>query len=134
MAVNIGQGTILKIGGNAVFQVVEIAGPDYSVPKVEKTNLADVYRRYRAGLPEVGTATFTLQYDPSNSGHMGLTNAIEQFPQTLQMISILFNTANGNNAFNCNGFISKFAFQGMNQDDNLEVAAEITFDITPVFT
>ncbi len=128
MPINIGQGTIIKMGGSSIAQVVEIDGPDYTVPSVDKTNLADVFRRMRAGLPEPGKATFTIQYDPQAATHNTITNAIQTFPQTVTAFIILWNTVNGADSWNCNGFITKFHPKGMNQDDNLEADVEIQFD------
>ena len=134
MPINIGQGTIIKMAGTAIVQVVEIDGPDYTVPSVDKTNLGDLFRRYRAGLPDLGKATFTVQYDPQAATHNTMTNAMAVFPQPVAAFQILWNTANAADSWNGNGFLTKFHPKGMNQDDNLEADIEIQFDNGPTIT
>ncbi len=138
MAVNVGQGTILKMTISstltAIFQCKEIDGPDVTVPDIDKTNLADVFRRKRAGLPDPGKMTFTIQFDPADATHVALLAAVLPWPQASVAWTLTFNTQSGTAHAAFNAFISKWHMQGMNQEDNLEAELELTLDTLPVFT
>jgi hypothetical protein len=136
MAINAGQGTILKfaVSGTltALAQVVEVDGPDATVGTKETTNLSSVAKTYRATLPDGGTVTATIQYDPADTTHENLTAMINTWPQAAASGSVTFNTASGSHgaAFSC--ILTRFHPKGMNQEDNLE--ADIEFKITGVVT
>jgi hypothetical protein len=125
VAINIGQGTILKNASAAIAQVLEVDGPDVTVPAVDSSNLSSVVRAYRPGLPDSGKLTFTIQYDPAGATHTALTTAISAFPQALVVWTLLFNTVGGADSAAFSGFLTKFHPKGMNQDDNLEADVEI---------
>jgi|SRR6516162_6489662 len=131
MAVNVGQGTILKMTITtltAIAQVVEIDGPDITVPSIDKTNLADVIHRYRAGLPDSGKVTATIQYDPADATHVALTTAANQWPQAPVVWNQVFNTTGGPHMMAYTAFLTKFHPKGMNSDDNLEADIEMQID------
>lgn len=135
MAINAGQGTVLKFTISstltAITQVVEVDGPDATVGTKETTNLSSTSKSYRATLPDGGTVTATIQYDPADTTHEALTTAINAWPQAAVGASITFNTTGSHGAaFNC--ILTRFKPKGMNQEDNLE--ADIEFKITGVVT
>jgi hypothetical protein len=137
MAVNVGQGTILRITISstltAVAQVLDITGPGITVEKIKKTNLADVAVRYRAGLPEGDPCTYTIQYDPADATHQALITAASTWPQQLMACTETYNTIGGADKATFNAFVSKFSPKGMNQEDNLEADVELQPDGIPVF-
>ena|SRR5271166_4595728 len=132
MAVNVGQGTILKMTISstltAIAQVLEISGPDVSVGAKDKTNLSDVVKRYRAQLPDMGKVTFSVQYDPADSTHQALTTAVNTWPQAPVIWNQIFNTISGNDKAVYSAFLTKFSPKGMNQEDNLEADIELQID------
>lgn len=138
MAINVGQGTILKMTISSVLtaiaQVVENEGPGISVPKVKKTNLADVAARFRAGLPEGEALSFTIQYDPVDTTHAALVTAISSWPQVPLVWNVIFNTVAGTDKAVLTAFLTKFMPKGMNQDDNLEADIELQPDGLPTFS
>jgi hypothetical protein len=138
MAINVGQGTILKMtissSLTAIAQVVEISGPEVTVGKKEKTNLSDVAVRKRAQLPDGGTVSFTIQYDPADSTHTALTTAVNSWPQAAVVWNQIFNTVAGTDKAVYTAFITKFAPKGMNQEDNLEADLELEIDGVPTWS
>ncbi len=137
MAVNVGQGTILKTtissALTAIFQLLEADGPEVTVDSKEKTNLADVTKRYRAMLPDGGKPSFKVQYDPNDPTHAFMYAQVVTWPQPIIAWSMIFNTQSGTAGFTFNAFISKFKTIGMNQEDNLEAELELQIDGVPVF-
>ncbi len=136
MAVNVGQGAILQATISStltpIFQLLEGEGPEFTVPSKDKTNLADVARRYRAGLPDGGKLTWTVQYDPADATHQWVLAQIIIWPQQLVAWKLIVNTATGTAGWNFNAFLTKFAVKGMNQEDNLEADMELQVDGLPV--
>jgi hypothetical protein len=132
MAVNVGQGTILQATITSsltpIFQLLEGDGPEVSVPKKDKTNLGDVLRRYRAQLPDLGEANFTVQYDPADGTHHFLVTQILIWPQPIIAWKLIFNTASGTAGATFQAFLNKFSPKGYNQEDNLEADIGLTLD------
>jgi hypothetical protein len=135
MAINAGQGTVLKFNTGsaltAIAQVVEIDGPEATVGTTPTVNLSSVSITKRALLPDGGKLSATVQYDPSDATHQFLHTKINQWPQTAFAGSVTFNDA-GPGSATFNGLLTKFKPIGMNQEDNLE--AEIEIDITGLVT
>ena len=131
MAINVGQGTILKmiVGGNstAVAQVLEVTGPEVNVGAADTTNLGSTSKRKRAQLPDAGPLSFSVQYDPADNTHIAITTLVNTWPQQTAACEVDFNTANAHKA-SFQGFVSKFAPKGMNTEDNLEADVELTID------
>ncbi len=138
MAVNVGQGTILKMtisaSLTAIAQVTEIEGPEVTVPAIDKTNLSDVYKRWRPGLPEPGKVSFKIQFDPADTTHQALSTAANTFPQPIVAWTITYNTQSGTAHDSFTGFVSSYKKTGMNQEDNLTGELEIQMDSLPVPT
>lgn len=128
MSINPGQGTTLSIG-SAVTQVLEVDGPETTVEPKETTNLASVVKSYRMLIPDGGTASCRIQYDPTV--HHTLTTLINAYPQVAQSCTVTFNDA-GPGAATFSAFLSRFKATGMNQEDNLE--AEIDLKINGLVT
>ena len=129
MAINPGQGTIVKMTISStltvVAQVVEGSGGGITVPKVKTTNLASVTQVFRAGLPEGEEFSFTIQYDPTNAQHEAIIAAAASWPQVPVNWEVIFNTAAGTDNVQFSCFVTKFSPKGMNQDDNLEADVSI---------
>lgn len=60
-------GALLEVGC-----VTTINGVDTTVEQVEITCLADLARRYMAGLATPGAATFGINFDPADTSHVRL--------------------------------------------------------------
>ncbi len=137
MAVNVGQGTILKATISSVLtaiaQVLEISGPDITTGAKETTNLGSTSKSRRAQLPDTGPITFTIQYDPSDTTHQFLLTQINTWPQGLVAWELVFNTSPAHN-YSFNAFISKLSPKGMNEEDNLEADIELTISGIVTFT
>jgi hypothetical protein len=135
MAVNIGQGTILKATISstltAIFQLLEVEGPEVTVGGKDKTALADVAVRMRAQLPAGGKPTFKVQFEPTDATQEWCYAQVVSFPQPAVAWRLICNTASGTAGFSFNAFISKFGLIGMNQEDNLEAELELTIDGVP---
>lgn len=129
MPVNVGQGTILEatIGATLtpIAQVTEIDGPEVTVGTAETTNLASLYKTYRAQLPDGGTVSFTIQYDPAGTTHTQIAEWVNVWPQQLVAWSITFATAGGTDKVTFSAFVTKFKTIGMNENDNLEAECEL---------
>jgi hypothetical protein len=129
MAINVGQGTVLKATISStltvIAQVTEIDGPAVEVGAKETTNLASTSKTYRAQLPDSGTVSFTIQYDPANTTHTQLTAWANTWPQTLIVWNVLFNTTGGSDTAAFSAFLTKFKPKGMNEEDNLEADVEL---------
>jgi hypothetical protein len=135
MAINVGQGTVIKFTISstltALTQVVEIDGPDAVVGTKETTNLSSSAKTYRATLPDGGSVSATIQYDPADTTHSALTAAINLWPQPAVAGSITFNTT-GTHAASFTCILTRFHPKGMNEEDNLE--ADIEFKISGIVT
>ncbi|CEF48253.1 unnamed protein product [uncultured bacterium] len=136
MAVLVGLGTSLKFTISstltAVAQVMSIDGPNVEAATTETTNLSDVVRKFRAQLPDPGEITFTIEYDPADTGHTALFTAVMSFPQTAVACELDF-AGTGTHKWAFNGLVTRFGLKGMNVDDNLEadVTIKVTGNITP---
>ncbi len=132
MAVNVGQGAILKAtisaSLTAIFQCKNITGPEVTVGAGDKTNLADVIHRFRAQLPSPGKVTFAIQYDPADSTHQWIYNQVFIWPQQNVAWSLILNTLTGTAGFTFSAFITDFAMEEMNQDDDLMANVELQID------
>jgi hypothetical protein len=131
MAINPGQGTILHFGASGLSQVVEVDGPEATVETKSTVNLSSTKKTYRALLPDGGTVSATIQYDPADLTHQALTTAINAWPQAPTSCSVVFNTLNTSTA-TFSAILVKFKPKGMNEEDNLE--AEIELKITGTVT
>lgn len=135
MAIHVGQGTILKftVAGTltAVSQVLDVDGPEATVETKETTNLASTSKSYRALLPDGGTVSARIQYDPGDTTHLAFVTSINQWPQTPIACAIVFNTTTTSTA-TFTAILTKFKPTGMNEEDNLE--AEIELKITGLIT
>ena len=138
MPVNVGQGTKLSatIAGTLteIAQVTEIDGPEVTVGTTETTNLASVYKSWRAQLPDGGTVSFTIQYDPSGATHTQIANWVNGWPQSLVPWQILFPTVAGTDKVTFSAFVTKFKTKGMNENDNLEAECELKISGPTVWT
>jgi hypothetical protein len=136
MALNIGQGTILKMTISstltAIAQVLEIEGPEVDVGSKETTNLGNTVKTFRAQLPDAGTVSLSIQYDPADTTHTALTTAVMSWPQAAVTWNIQFNTTAGTDKAVFTAFLTKFKPKGMNSEDNLE--ADIELKLTGTIT
>ncbi len=136
MAINVGQGTILKMTISstltAIAQVLEIEGPGMSVGIKDNTNLSSTAKRKRAQLPDGGTISATIQYDPADATHVFLTTTIGTWPQPVNACELDFTSATHKATFNA--ILTKFAPKGMNTEDNLEADIELEIDGVPTWS
>lgn len=131
MPINPGQGAVFSFGASAVAQVVEIDGPEATVGTKSTANLASTSMTYRSLLPDGGTVSFTIQYDPASLTHQALQTAINAWPQAPTACTITFN-ATASPIASFNAIVTRFKPKGMNQEDNLE--AEVELKITGLIT
>jgi hypothetical protein len=127
MAVLTGEGTILKHGSVTVAQRVSIGGPSMSVGSVEKTNLDSTAKEYRPGLFDMGELSLSLQYDPKDSSHQGITTSMTtKAVETWTVQWVDGSTLSGS------GFVTAFNPGGMEVEGN--VSADVTIKYTGVVT
>lgn len=73
-----GKGTTVGVdwaGGTSfstIAQVTSIKPPGVENPPVETTHLTSTWRERIATIPDGGELTFTVEYDPADSGHQAL--------------------------------------------------------------
>jgi hypothetical protein len=125
MAIHAGQGTILQFGASAVAQVLEVDGPEASVETTSTVNLASTAKTKRPLLPDGGTLSATIQYDPADATHAALTTAINTYPQVASACSVIFSAASSP-AASFSAYLTKFKPTGMNEEDNLQAEIELT--------
>ncbi len=134
-AVYAGQGTVLKMTISstltAIAQVTEIDGPGMSTGTKETTNLASTIITRRAQLPDPGTISATIQYDPTDATHTFLTTTAGSWPQAAVACEIDFPVSTTHKAA-FSAILTKFAPKGMNEEDNLE--ADIELQVTTAIT
>jgi predicted secreted protein len=67
-------GVAITMGATAVGLVTDfqVGG---TAAEIDITHLGSTGREYMAGIPDGGTCTFTIHYDPDLAGHVALTTA-----------------------------------------------------------
>jgi hypothetical protein len=138
-AVYAGQGTVLKAtissSLTAIAQVVELDGPACTTGVKETINLGSTSITKRAQLPDGGTISGTLQYDPTDTTQVFLTGLITTWPQSVSAWEMIWPAAiSGTHMVSFSGILTKFQPKGMNQEDNLEADFEITISGVPTFS
>ena len=132
-----GQGSVLKMtisaSLTAIAQVLEIDGPGMSVGTKETTNLASTIKTRRSQLPDPGTITATIQYDPTDATHTFLTTTIGTWPGPLIPCELDFPATTSHKA-TFSAILTKFAPKGMNKEDNLESDIELEISGAIVWT
>jgi len=136
MAVNVGQGTILKVTISstltAVFQLLEVDGPGAEIGTKETTNLGSTVKTFRAQLPDPGELSFTVQYDPSDTTTtQALQAMVMTWPQAAVVWNLIFNTS-PSHSWAFSAILTGFKPKGMNEDDNLE--ADLKLKLTGAIT
>ncbi len=136
MAVNVGQGTILKAtisaSLTAIFQLLEVDGPGIEVGAKGTENLTSTSLSFRAQLPNPGTLDYTVQYDPNDTTTtVWTTTQVFTWPQPLVVWNLIFNCSPVCH-WVFSAFIAKFKPKGMNQEDNLE--ADISLQLSGAIT
>jgi len=136
MAVNVGQGTILKATISstltAIYQLLEVDGPGIEIGTKETTNLGSTTKTYRAQLPDSGELSFTVQYDPADTTSTSfLQTAIMTWPQAAVVWTLNFNTL-ASHLWTFSAILTGFKPKGMNEDDNLE--ADLKLKLTGAIT
>jgi hypothetical protein len=139
MATLPGEGTLLQMGdgaGTEVFttigQRVSIEGPETTVEAVEKTNLDSTMKEYRPSkVPDPGTLSMTIQYDPANVGHTSLKTRSRT--PTVNNYRLVFNNETTTRPhMQFAAFVTSFNPTGMEVEENLQ--AEVEFQVTGAFT
>jgi hypothetical protein len=131
-AVYYGQGAVLKMTIasvlTAIAQVVELEGPAITVGIKETTNLGSTSIRKRGQLPNSGTISGTLQFDPTDTTQTFLTTLINTWPQPPTVSEIDFPMVTGTHKAAFSAILTKFSLKGMNEEDNLEADFEMEID------
>jgi hypothetical protein len=126
MAVIPGLGTLLKVTITSVLtavgQRVSIDGPEMSVGTAETTNLDSAWKTFRPTIPDGGTLSGTLQYDPKDTGHTFLFTLISSPPQGGNAMTLDFEDGSIA-AFT--GILTKLKPTGMEVEGNVEAEFEI---------
>jgi hypothetical protein len=126
MSVIPGLGTLLKATITSVLttvaQRVSIDGPEMSVGTAETTNLDSTWKTFRPTLPDGGTLSGTLQYDPKDASHAFLFTLISSPSQTGNVMNLVFKDGTIA-AFT--GILTKLKPTGMEVEGNLEAEFEI---------
>ena len=136
MAIYPGQGTTLSAtissSLTALVQVLEVDGPEATVETKGTTNLSSTAKSYRAQLPDGGTVSATVQYDPAATTHQFLTTTINTWPQQPVTWAVAFPQITGSHGASFSAILIRFKPKGMNEEDNLE--ADIELKITGLVT
>lgn len=123
----------LSIGGvfTTVAQMVDIDGPEMSVGTVSTVNLNSVAQTKRPTLPDGGTVSGTLQYDPEDPTHTALFNLI----WASDVESWKLNYPDGPQSTHAfDGILTKLKPTGMENEELLEAEFEITVTGVVVMT
>ncbi|WP_013627815.1 phage tail tube protein [Rubinisphaera brasiliensis] len=128
MATIPGEGTILKVDVSdtltAIANVINVSGPDSSVPEVENTTISANSKQYRPGkIPEAGTIDCSIYFDPADSGHQALLT-LAKTPATVSWQV----TWSDGSTLDWEGFLTSISFSGM--EDESDLMADFSVRIT----
>jgi len=136
MAITAGEGTVLKLETapstfTTIAQVVSISGPTSKIAAVETTHLATTggHTFRPATLPDNGSVTFTIYYEPAATTHAALTT-LRDTPAEKNWKLIFTDSGAAEYAFA--GFVTGFSVTGMTQEENVQ--AEVEIKITGAIT
>jgi hypothetical protein len=133
-----GQGAVLSMTiatvMTAMAQVVELEGPGLAVGIKPTSNLGSTSIQKRGQLPDGGTVSGTLQFDPTDVTQTFMTTLIQTWPQPLTAGQITFPMVTGTHKVTFNSILTKFKIKGMNQEDNLEADFELEISGLPVWS
>lgn len=121
-------GTYVTIGG-----IISIKKPGAKVNPVKTTQLSSTVQTFRPGLqPEVGEASFRIQYDPNQTDHIAFAGDLTT--PVLRWFKIIFPDSNvTTKAFQVfQGFITTWDEDEDSEEGNVEV--EVTIQVTGVVT
>lgn len=123
MAYLAGEATTLKLEGTAIAQVVSISGPEMAVAEVETTHLGSTHKEFRpSSIPEAGTVSATIEYDPQQATHASLTSLMNSPQEKAWTIEF-----SDGSTYAFDGFLTAFSVTGAEVENN--VTAEITIRI-----
>lgn len=127
MGVIAGLGTLLKATFGSpspalatIAQRVTIDGPEMSVGTAETTNLDSTWKTFRPTIPDAGTISGTLQYDPKDASHAFLFTLIDT--PVANAMNLVFRDGSIA-AFS--GILTKLKPTGMEVESNVEAEFEI---------
>lgn len=127
MAIQQGNLAVLKHGVSstytAIAQVVSIDGPDIKVGSCDNTVLGATVKVSRGTIPDNGTVSMTIFFDPQNTLHKSIYG-FAATPSTEQWEIAFGDTGTTTCAFT--GYISGFKVNGMEVESNLGADIEIT--------
>jgi hypothetical protein len=137
-AVHYGQGAVLSMTIStvmtAIAQVVELEGPGLSVGIKPTVNLGSVSITKRGQLPDGGSISGTLQFDPTDTTQTFMTTLIQTWPQPATASQITFPMVTGTHLVAFSAILTKFQLKGMNQEDNLEADFEMEITGLPTWS
>lgn len=105
--------TVLKRGDgevsesfNAIGDVLSISGPDGQAQEIDTTNLDSAAKEFLMGLPDNGSITVEMNYDPADAQQAGLLT--DRNNQTQRNFEIVFSDP-GTTTFSFAAFVTQWA-------------------------
>jgi hypothetical protein len=127
-----GKGTLLQHGVagtpivyTTIAKRVSISGPEMSVAEIDATDLDSLAMESEPGLPDAGSISLTINYDPESATHQLLFDLV--FTPTVELWQLV--TKDGTK-FPFSGWLSKFSPTGM--EVNGKLTADIEIRVTGV--
>jgi hypothetical protein len=124
----------LKKSGDASYttiaNVISFGGPTFQVASIETTNLSDTAKKYRPGIVDSGEMKFEVNFDPADTGHIGLKTLIES--PAVASWQITFPTSPNATMFTFDGFPTGMEVGGGGPEE--KVTASLTIKITGTVT
>lgn len=118
----IGAGTTLAISATAIGQVFNIGLDGWAVGEVETTDLGDSWKTFLPTIPEGGTVSFDLHYDPGVASIASVTTLMTT-PSVVPFTLTLNDTGDATYAFN--GFFTEFSLSGIEVEGVMSAACSI---------
>jgi len=112
-------GTYVVIG-----QVLSISGPEAAVGSAETTNLSSTAKPYRPTLPDPGTISFSIEFDPTDATTHQKLETLQGTP-AIHGWQITFSTGGSTHTCTIQGFLTKFAPSAGGPEENLTADIEV---------
>jgi hypothetical protein len=132
MAYWCGKGTTIKHGSTTLAQVVSITPPAVELGNVETTHLTSTARENKGTIVDPGEASFSLEWDPANSGHQALWTAFQAGTTESWTITIMSGAATVEIDFD--GHIQNFGVDELSVDSVAVIPVTIKISALPTIT
>lgn len=119
---------VLKMGTATIGAVTNFKGPGGSTTILDATTLDSTAKEKLPGLPDEGSFTFDLNYDPIDVNHQALRDA--RAARTKETFTLALQSATVK-TLSWSGFVTGFAIQG--SPDTI-VTASVTVEVTGAVT